>query len=86
MPEMDGYALAMAIRAHEQNTPDRHIPLIAVTANALKGEAERAQAAGMDAYLTKPIQLHVLAELLEKWLPLPAVGGETVGATPPPCL
>ncbi|MBY0341155.1 MAG: PAS domain S-box protein [Rhodocyclaceae bacterium] len=75
MPEMDGYALAMAIRAHEQNTPDRHIPLIAVTANALKGEAERAQAAGMDAYLTKPIQLHVLAELLEKWLPLPAVGG-----------
>lgn len=66
MPEMDGYQLATAIRALETG----HIPIIALTANSLEGEAQRCRVAGMDDYLTKPIQLAKLKELLEYWLPL----------------
>jgi PAS domain S-box-containing protein len=65
MPEMDGYTLSTAIRAD-----DTSVPIIAITANAIKGEAERCQAAGMVDYLTKPLELHALHRLLEKWLPL----------------
>jgi signal transduction histidine kinase/CheY-like chemotaxis protein/HPt (histidine-containing phosphotransfer) domain-containing protein len=67
MPEMDGYALTEAIRREEQG--ERRMPILALTANALRGEANRAHAAGMDDYLTKPVQLHVLKATLEKWLP-----------------
>ena len=67
MPELDGFDLARAIRREQQG--DRRVPVIAVTANALKGEAERCLAAGMDDYLTKPIQLAVLRAALAKWLP-----------------
>ncbi len=67
MPEMDGYALTEAIRREEHG--DRHMPILALTANALRGEANRARAVGMDDYLTKPVQLHVLKATLEKWLP-----------------
>jgi HPt (histidine-containing phosphotransfer) domain-containing protein len=45
------------------------MPILALTANALRGEAMRAQAAGMDEYLTKPLQLHLLKAALAKWLP-----------------
>ncbi|QTQ38941.1 Putative two component system fusion protein (sensory histidine kinase and response regulator) [Aromatoleum petrolei] len=69
MPEMDGYALAEAIRREEAGR--RRIPILALTANALRGEANRAHAMGMDEYLTKPIQIHVLRAALEKWLPVP---------------
>jgi CheY-like chemotaxis protein len=69
MPEMDGYTLSAAIRADDTGH-DHHVPIIAITANAIKGEAERCQAAGMDDYLTKPLELHALRRLLEKWLPL----------------
>ncbi len=72
MPHMDGYALAQAIR-HEETQRDLRwqgrIPILALTANALRGEAMRAQAAGMDEYLTKPLQLHQLKAALAKWLP-----------------
>jgi PAS domain S-box-containing protein len=68
MPEMDGFDLAKAIRVEEEKG-GRHLPIVAVTANALKGEAERCIAAGMDDYLTKPLQLDVLREMLAKWLP-----------------
>ena len=68
MPEMDGFDLAKAIRAEEEKS-GRHLPIIAVTANALKGEAERCIAAGMDDYLAKPLQLDVLRQMLAKWLP-----------------
>ena len=70
MPVMDGQALARSIRAAEQQqaAPTR-LPILALTANALRGEASHAHAAGMDEYLTKPIQLHVLKAALEKWMP-----------------
>jgi len=73
MPEMDGYELTAAIRAaenavHETNKP--HIPIIAITANALKGEADNCRAIGMDDYLSKPVQLVNLKAMLRKWLPV----------------
>ena len=66
MPIMDGYELAKAIRAGEI---DSRLPILALTANALKGEAEHCRAAGMDGYLTKPVRLEQLKTLLEQWLP-----------------
>ncbi len=68
MPEMDGYQLTAAIRAAEPGS--QHIPIVALTANALKGEAEHCRAIGMDDYLSKPAQLADLKAILEKWLPL----------------
>jgi CheY-like chemotaxis protein len=70
MPEMDGYELSAAIRAEQSE--DQRMPILALTASTLKGEAERCQAAGMDDYLSKPLQLAVLKAALEKWLPPPA--------------
>ncbi len=72
MPEMDGYSLAQAIREEEHGR--QHLPIIALTANALRGEKNRAKSAGMDAYLTKPVPLRTLREMLEKWLPQSASG------------
>ena len=66
MPEMDGYQLVAAIRATERKP--RHCPVIALTANALSTEAERCRAAGMDDYLTKPVQLAALRTVLETFL------------------
>ena len=85
MPAMDGYELAMAIREHEAG--QRHTPVIALTANALKGEAERCRAAGMDDYLSKPTPLTELRAMLEKWLPataaaVPDLPDEPAGAVP----
>jgi len=80
MPEMDGYELTAAIRAAEQGS--RHIPIVALTANALKGEADHCRAVGMDDYLSKPVQLANLKAMLEKWLPVgegDAAAGETAG-------
>ncbi|MEJ1959709.1 MAG: PAS domain S-box protein [Nitrosomonadales bacterium] len=70
MPEMDGYELTAAIRTAE--TGEVHIPIIALTANALKGEAEHCRASGMDDYLSKPVQLVNLKTMLGKWLPVAA--------------
>ncbi len=67
MPEMDGYELTRRIRAAEPC--GSRLPIIALTANALRGEAERAERAGVDAFLTKPLQLAVLSAALEKWAP-----------------
>lgn len=67
MPEMDGYELTEGIRAEEHGT--QHLPIIALTANALKDEAENCRARGMDDYLSKPVALDDLKGALEKWLP-----------------
>ncbi|HEY1141493.1 MAG TPA: ATP-binding protein [Lysobacter sp.] len=69
MPRMDGYALAGRIREEEQQRGLPRTPVIALTASALKGEAERCLAAGMDDYLAKPVAVAVLAGTLQRWLP-----------------
>ncbi|PKH04387.1 hypothetical protein CXF72_01195 [Psychromonas sp. MB-3u-54] len=70
MPRMDGYELTAAIRAEENGR--RHLPIIAITANALKGEAQHRRDVGMDDYISKPVPLESLRVILEKWLPLAA--------------
>ena len=69
MPHMDGFELTAAIRQEEP--PGTHLPIIAVTANAMQGEAERCCSRGMDDYLCKPVRMHELGKKLSLWLPLP---------------
>ncbi|MDO8273021.1 MAG: PAS domain S-box protein [Gammaproteobacteria bacterium] len=80
MPEMDGYELTSAIRAAEQGV--RHIPILALTANALKGEAEHCRAVGMDDYMSKPVQLADLKAMLEKWMLVAAEAAPVESGSP----
>ena len=74
MPTMSGYELASAWRQHEAATPDRRrLPIVAMTANALGGEAIKARDAGMDDVLSKPLQLLPLSRKLSQWLPDQAI-------------
>jgi signal transduction histidine kinase/ActR/RegA family two-component response regulator len=66
MPEMDGFEATAIIRARERDTGKR-LPIIAMTAHAMKGDRERCLAAGMDSYIAKPITASELIELLEKF-------------------
>ena len=70
MPEMDGFALTAAIREEEAESGHR-LPIVAITANALQGEAARCFAAGMDDYLAKPVELQDLRRTISRWLALP---------------
>ncbi|HWE55076.1 MAG TPA: response regulator [Acidimicrobiales bacterium] len=67
MPHMDGFEATGIIRRSE--SPDRHLPIIAMTAAAMEGDRDRCLAAGMDDYLTKPIRIDILAETIARWLP-----------------
>ena len=64
MPEMNGWEATQAIREKEKSTGG-HIPIIAMTAHAMKGDQDRCLSAGMDAYLTKPIRTQELLAVLE---------------------
>ncbi len=70
MPVMDGFELTTLIRYEEGS--DRRTPIIAVTANAMQGEAQRCLDSGMDDYLSKPLRMAELGLMLAKWLPLEA--------------
>lgn len=79
MPEMDGFETTAAIRAREEGT-GIHTPIIAMTAHALKGDRDRCLAAGMDAYLSKPLRMEDLFEVLEGLTPIaPDFGAPTLG-------
>ncbi|MCX7363833.1 MAG: PAS-domain containing protein [Alphaproteobacteria bacterium] len=68
MPDMDGFELTRQIRAEETlKGVEKRTPIVALTANALKGEAERCLAAGMDDYLTKPLTLDRLRRAVAQW-------------------
>jgi signal transduction histidine kinase/ActR/RegA family two-component response regulator len=67
MPELDGYQLTSMIRGGEINTAYRKVPIIALTANALRGDKERCLQAGMTDYMSKPVDMTVLTYMLFKW-------------------
>jgi signal transduction histidine kinase/DNA-binding response OmpR family regulator/uncharacterized coiled-coil protein SlyX len=70
MPRMDGHELTRQLRAIETNRDCARTPIIAVTADVMKGEEERCLATGMDAYLVKPVSIERLRATLERWLPI----------------
>jgi PAS domain S-box-containing protein len=70
MPEMDGFEATRMIRQIELPTGD-HTPVIAMTANAMQGDQEACMAAGMDDYISKPVSMGRLAEVLNLWMPVP---------------
>jgi len=76
MPRMDGRELTRQIRVAEaqRGSAASRTPIVAVTANAMKGEDERCLAAGMDAYLAKPVNLDQLRATLERWMPIDEPG------------
>ncbi len=66
MPELDGFEATQQIRKSEKG--GQHIPIIAMTAHALKGDRERCLAAGMDDYVSKPLEPQFLLSVLERWI------------------
>ncbi len=68
MPEMDGYEATKNIRGGMAGEHVKKIPIIAMTANAMKGDEEKCREAGMDDYITKPVDPEVLLNILKKWL------------------
>lgn len=70
LPDIDGYEVARRIRSSSK-IPLTHIPIIAITANALKGDAEKALNAGCDVYMSKPINIRELWARVEAFVPTP---------------
>ena len=68
LPDIDGYEVARRIRKHRDSAV-RQIPIIAITANTLKGDAEQALDAGCDVYMSKPINIRELWARVEAFLP-----------------
>jgi len=70
LPDIDGYEVAQRLRASEK-VALKTTPIIAVTANALKGDAEKALNAGCDVYMSKPINIRELWARVEAFVPMP---------------
>ncbi len=70
LPDIDGYEVARRIRSSSKHEL-AYVPIIAVTANALKGDAEKALSAGCDVYMSKPINIRELWARVEAFLPSP---------------
>lgn len=70
LPDIDGYEVARRIRASGKHSL-AYVPIIAITANALKGDAEKALSAGCDVYMSKPINIRELWARVEAFVPAP---------------
>ncbi len=86
MPVMDGIEATRLIRSGQSGVRNPDIPIVAMTGHAMQEDRERCLAAGMNDYLTKPVQLSAFTRVLEEWLPVPAddiaAGDETPDTTP----
>ena len=71
LPDIDGYEVVHRIRKSEKKASLAHLPVIAVTANALHGDAKKAISAGCNAYMSKPIDIYELWANVETFLPPP---------------
>ena len=80
MPEMDGLEATRAVRASENEIPNRDVTIVALTAHAMPRDREACFAAGMNDYVTKPVTPQRLAEVLERWL----ARADTRSSAPPP--
>lgn len=77
MPVLDGYAATRQWRAQEATSTRPRMPIIAMTANAMAGDRERCLQAGMDDYLSKPVELSALRSMLKRW----TLGAQDIGST-----
>ncbi|WP_156506568.1 response regulator, partial [Oleiphilus sp. HI0117] len=68
MPEMDGYEATTAIRQGKAGENAKQLPIVAMTANAMKGDDDKCFAVGMNDYISKPVDAMIVQEKLNKWL------------------
>jgi CheY-like chemotaxis protein len=73
MPEMDGFEATRRLRDPASGVLNPRVKVVALTANAMVGDRERCLAAGMDDYLTKPVQMRALLSQLSHWIPVDPV-------------
>ena len=71
MPVLDGFEMTTKIRAEERARQASQTPIVAITANALQGEDRKCFAAGMSDYLSKPVELKRLDEMISRWIAPP---------------
>lgn len=84
MPVLDGYSAASQWRAIEEREGKERLPIVAMTANAMSGDMEKCLEAGMDAYMSKPLDRHVIADTLRGLLGLESASGEGRSEAPKP--
>jgi CheY-like chemotaxis protein len=82
MPEMDGFEATQKIRARERERSARPVTIVAMTANAMHGDRENCLAAGMDDYISKPVDLIRMQAVLAKYFSIPRGRPETSAVTP----